>query len=216
MKGENTRCGLTVFAVFSAFTFALVAPAGAANHSSKIYKWTDEHGVVHYGESVPPRYSHGKRQVIGPQGMLLDVLPAEKTSSQLAAERKRQSAARTRSEQQRRDRMLLNSYASIADIKKDRESHLRSLNARIGITHDTVKMLVDRLEQLVRKRRSEDHSPRTAHRIAHVKKQIKINSQALAREKSRRATIKKRFAADIARFEQLTKPTLSRQAKSDG
>jgi FtsZ-binding cell division protein ZapB len=202
MRGENTRRGLTVFAVFAAFTLALAAPARAANHSSKIYKWTDEHGVVHYGESVPPRYSHGKRQVIGPQGMLLDVLPAEKTSSQLAAERERQSAARTRSEQQRRDRMLLNSYDSVADIKRDRANRVDSLDRRIDITRETIESLKARIEKLKRKG-SRASSQKT--RVAKAKKQLDVDRRALAREKSTRAATNKRFAADIARFKQLEK-----------
>jgi hypothetical protein len=57
-----------------------------AESGRTVYKWVDEHGVIHYGDHIPPEYATQERQVINKQGVEIRRLEAQKTPEQLAAE----------------------------------------------------------------------------------------------------------------------------------
>ena len=57
---------------------ALLAVAAYAappsQHSSSgskgiAYRWVDEHGVVHYGDNIPPQYASQDRTILNSQGV---------------------------------------------------------------------------------------------------------------------------------------------------
>ena len=50
------------------------------------YRWIDEQGVVHYGDSIPPQYAQKERTVLNNHGVEVRKLDAQKTPEQLAAE----------------------------------------------------------------------------------------------------------------------------------
>ena len=57
----------------------LAAAAGSAyaapvtHHTSSqkgvAYRWTDEQGVVHYGDHIPPQYANQERAILNSQGV---------------------------------------------------------------------------------------------------------------------------------------------------
>jgi hypothetical protein len=181
------------------------APAWAAQ-SGNIYKWTDSRGVVHYGDKVPPQGSRRQREVINPQGMVVSVLPAQKTSRQLASQNKRREAREDRRKQRQHDEMLLNAYRSVSDIKRARDSRINAIEATATITQNTIDTLKNRLKKPDGKH--PDHSTKVeadSKKRAALKQQLADNQQALARERAEQERIKKAYAADIARFRVLRK-----------
>ena len=40
----------------------------ASAQEPKLYRWVDENGVVHYGDSIPARYAELERQVVNEHG----------------------------------------------------------------------------------------------------------------------------------------------------
>ena len=79
---------------------ACVAGSALAQNSGKgavAYRWVDEHGVVHYGDTVPPQYARNSRQILNSEGVEIGHIDAEKTPAQLAGEAQRARAARARS-----------------------------------------------------------------------------------------------------------------------
>ena len=54
--------------------------------ADSFYRWVDEDGVVHYGDSVPPEYSKQERQIVNDYGVEIDRLAREKTAAELSAE----------------------------------------------------------------------------------------------------------------------------------
>src|SRR3954453_16143171 len=79
--------------------------------ATKLYRWTDDKGVVHYGDSVPPEYAKQDRSVLNNQGVNVGFEQGELTPEQraekarLAAEA--EQAQHQREETARRDKMLL-------------------------------------------------------------------------------------------------------------
>src|ERR1700728_3950168 len=76
--------------------FAGLIPAGAnaaANDKKTItYRWTDDQGIVHYGDSIPPQYAEKEHSVMNKQGVEVARTAAQMTPEQLAAEAKTHDA----------------------------------------------------------------------------------------------------------------------------
>ena len=66
-----------------------------------MYKWVDDEGEVHYGDSVPPEFSDKERRKINEQGRTVKVFEAAKTPEEIAEE-KRLEALRLEQLQQAR------------------------------------------------------------------------------------------------------------------
>ena len=103
---------------------ACVAGSASAQNAAKTgiaYRWVDEHGVVHYGDTVPPKYARDRRQILNSQGVEIGHVDAEKTPGQIAAEAK---AEERRVAQKQHDYFLLGTYTSVKDIESLRDERL--------------------------------------------------------------------------------------------
>ncbi len=54
------------------------------------YKWVDEKGVTHYGDSVPPEYSKQESTILNRKGVEIGRIAAQRTPEQLAEEARAQ------------------------------------------------------------------------------------------------------------------------------
>ncbi|MGH8206127.1 MAG: DUF4124 domain-containing protein, partial [Steroidobacteraceae bacterium] len=62
LRGRQLLATLAAFGALSLAAAAIGAPNDAAG--LRVYKWTDSHGIVHYGDSVPPQYAQDEREVL--------------------------------------------------------------------------------------------------------------------------------------------------------
>lgn len=119
-------------------SLALIAPAQA-----KTYKWVDDQGVTHYGETVPPEYAGKDRSELNPSGRVVntrDILtPEEREAKRQAELRKRQEVAATK-EQQRKDKALMNTYSSVEEIELARSRNLQQVEARLSSLKAQIRM----------------------------------------------------------------------------
>ncbi len=62
--------------------------SAASQHgqTSKLYRWTDDKGVVHYGDSVPPEYAKQDRSVLNSQGVNVGFEQGELTAGATCGE----------------------------------------------------------------------------------------------------------------------------------
>src|SRR5688572_7926193 len=107
-------------AVLSGLTMAVTAHAQRPNaqkpnaqkpgESKTTYKWVDEKGVVHYGDSVPAEYSQREQRVLNSQGLEVQKRQAEMSPAEAA-----EHAAKLKEEAQRRhhDMFLISTYPSV-------------------------------------------------------------------------------------------------------
>ncbi len=136
--------------VLLGFTLTLIFAApqtGAAQ--DKLYKWVDENGVTHYGDHVPPQYAKSRTEVLNAQGVTVGVREAEKTPEQLAEDiRLRQlEEERLAAEAARRayDRALIDSYASVDDIRDMRKRRLAAVEGQIIFTNGNINRIKNRM-----------------------------------------------------------------------
>jgi len=99
------------------------------------YKWVDDKGVVHYTDTVPPDAVNKGRVELNQQG-----LPVKKIDPAMTPEQQRQreaeqqqqrEAVRQQQEAARRDRALLASYTTEADIDLAKKRSLRTVEAAL-------------------------------------------------------------------------------------
>jgi phage protein D len=144
-----------VFLVGLVLAFALADAAAAA----KIYKWTDEKGVTHYGESIPPEYKDQGAAEMTTQGITVrkwdpasKVDPRKVTEEKAAHEREEKQRA---FEQRRRDMALVNTYTSPKEIDDARERTLqfpmqaiRALDSRLKRAQEKLTALEEQAASL--------------------------------------------------------------------
>lgn len=104
----------------SFFIIALMLANGWAYAETKrIKKWVDEEGVTHYGDVVPPAYGE-KTTEMNSQGITVKrkVVPANPRDKQV-------NVPKELTEQERRDKALLNSFTTAKEIDLARDRNLQ-------------------------------------------------------------------------------------------
>jgi len=138
-----------VLLVSLTFGFGLADAVGAA----KIFKWVDEKGVTHYGETIPPEYKNQASTEMSKHGVTVRKVEAANTGleQKKAAEEKaikdREEKQRA-FEQRRRDMALMNTYTSAREIDEHRERTLQVPMQTLKGVEPRLKKAQDRLASL--------------------------------------------------------------------
>jgi hypothetical protein len=132
-----------------AFLSFLSLAAGAAE-TERVYKWVDEDGQIHYGDSIPPEFSDLPKQVLNDHGITVDHLEGRKTPEQIAAEQKARELALQKELQNRADQALLQTYLSVDEIVMHRDRRIELFQAQSRVTELYLRNLERRLTKLKR------------------------------------------------------------------
>ena len=135
-------------AVVTSLLAMLLASAAIAQipaDQKKVYRWTDEKGVVHYGDRIPPEYSRGEASVLNNQGVTIGIRPAQKTPEQIELETAQREI---REKAQQRDSFLLTTYTSVHDIEQLRDQRLQQMSDARKSTEAYIEALQGRLLSL--------------------------------------------------------------------
>ena len=192
---------------------ALAANPQSSGSNTVTYKWTDDQGVVHYGDSIPPQYAQKERAVLNSRGVEMRKLDAQKTPEQLAAE------ARTQGDvvkQKQHDAFLMTTYASVKDIEALRDLRLDQLHGQRVAAELYVDSLHSRLSALQdRAKNFKPYNPRpAAHKmpddvaedLVHTLNELRTQNNALVAKTEEETTLKAQFQADIERYQELRHP----------
>jgi Domain of unknown function (DUF4124) len=117
----------------------------SSNAFAQAYKWVDDKGVVHYGDTLPPEATKKQSTVINSQGRPVKKTDAALTPEQIAAkeaerERKVEQDKKV-AERMRIDNMLTATYTKEQDFKAAYDRSANSLNARLLSLSDRLKGL---------------------------------------------------------------------------
>ncbi|HZF28136.1 MAG TPA: DUF4124 domain-containing protein [Gammaproteobacteria bacterium] len=184
---------------------------------AKLYRWVDANGEVHYTDSIPPEQSSRDRTLMNNQGVKVGFEEGEITPEERAEINRRKAAAdaeeRAKAEVQRRDRMLLETYLSVADIEDLRDRRLELLESQIKVTEAYLGNLRKKLEGLQKEAgkfkpyATAENAPsipeNLATEIARTTASITSYEQTLARTRGDQQNLRASFDGDIARFKQL-------------
>jgi hypothetical protein len=208
MCGVARRLGF-VLAVVLAAAVAQAAPPGDSK-GTVTYRWVDEQGVVHYGDTVPPQYAGKDRQVLNADGVPVQDLPAQKTPEQLATEDRERAEM---IKQKQHDSFLLTTYTSVEDIEALRDARLAQIKTQQAAGQQYIESLRSRLASL--QARSMNYRPYSdnayarrmpddlAENLVRTVNELHVQSGALAARASEEADVRAQFNADIARYREL-------------
>jgi hypothetical protein len=197
---------------------AIALPIGSAQpQQPKLYKYTDENGVTRYADKIPPEHANRDRVVLNDQGVHVGAEEGEITESERAANAEREALAeadrKAKAEIARHDRMLLETYLSVADIEDLRNRRLELLESQIKLTEVYLGNLRKKLLSL--QSEASRYKPYTttpdapqipenlAREISQTTASIAVYEQTLARTRSAQEELRVSFDDDIARFREL-------------
>jgi hypothetical protein len=192
---------------------ALLCSVGCLAHAEDkgaAYKWVDEKGVTHYGDSVPAQDAQRETRVLNKQGMEINRTEAQKTpEEQAAAEREREAMIR----QKQHDSFLLTTYTSVKDIESLRDERLEQISGQRRAAEAYVETLHGRLSTL--QSRALNFKPYndkpTARRmpddlaedLMRTLNEMRTQKTALAAKDAEETTLRAQFQSDIDRYKEL-------------
>jgi Domain of unknown function (DUF4124) len=209
-----------------ALMLAWVGSAGAASHPTQskskhrssgsgamTYRWVDENGVVHYGDTMPPQYSQQESSVLNSRGVEVSRRTAPKTPAELAEEERQQQEILR---QKQRDSFLLMTYTSVKDIEDLRDLRLDQIKGQRLAAEQYVAGLQDRLIALQgRAMNFKPYSDKKAARrmpdeladdLVRALNEMRAQQTALAAKDSEESTMRAQFQSDIDRYKELRTP----------
>lgn len=184
---------------------AALLVAFSLNAEAKLFKWVDDKGVTHYGETIPPEFANKDT-------MKLDKGRIEKREDARDSANKKLSnepvVDKSRVEAKRRDNALLDSYSSEKEIDLARDRNLQQVEAR---TNSYATLLKSSNENLASLQQEQDRLTRQGRKIpaslaediTEANTRITKYQADLDRNNIEIEKIKARYAGEKARFREL-------------
>lgn len=180
--------------------------------SAKLYKWVDDKGQTHYGETIPPEYANRDRSELGKDGRVIkktEVLTPEELRAREHEEAKQRNEDKAALEQKRRDQALLNTFSNTReiDLSKERnlqqvESRINSINVQIRMTEATLQG--HRKEAEVKTKTGKPIPASLQEDIDETQQLLDKQQGDLAKYKAEKISVEQRYEADKERFKLLT------------
>jgi len=182
-----------------------------------VYKWVDEHGVIHYGDRVPPQYAKKEATVLNSQGVEVRRLTAERSAAELEQSEREQEQL---DKQKHHDDFLLTTYASVHDIERLRDERLDQLKGQRVAAEQYIAGLQERL--LVLQARAMTFRPYNsasqarrmpddlAEQLVRTANEIHSQGNALTVRDEQESAVRAQFQADIDRYRELRTATTAR------
>ncbi|HVY65413.1 MAG TPA: DUF4124 domain-containing protein [Gammaproteobacteria bacterium] len=191
--------------------------ASQGKDNRRVYTWVDDKGVVHYGDSIPPEYANRDRNLLNRQGVRVGFEEGEVTEEERAeiarkkAEAEAQAAAQA--EIDRHDKMLLQTYITVADIEDLRDRRLELLESQIKVTELYLTNLRKRLVMLQEEASpfkpynanpdAPQIPPNLALDLSRTTSSIANYEKMLSKTRADQMALRTSFDEDIARFREL-------------
>ena len=191
----------------------LALPLAASAQDAKVFRWVDENGVVHYGDSIPAKYAELPKQVLNEHGVAVQELEGKKTPEQIEAERVEKEKRVAMELRKRADQALLATYLSVDEILMHRDRRVELFQAQSRVTELYLSNLSRRMENL--RKDAARYSPYSedpdapmipddlAQDLQKTKQTIERHERNLEKFLADEQLIIARFAGDITRFKLL-------------
>lgn len=200
----------TVSNMASKFLLPLVLLAAVLPAQARMYKWVDAQGKVHYTDAPPPESAkQGNAELSKTGNIVRKTESAEERQKRLAAEAEAAARQREAEDQARRDRALLATYTTEAEIDLARDRAIEQRGLAIKSAQARVKQIEPGMKDLEAKIRdaSKSGKPVPAYlqqqydagraEMEELQRIIKTNEEAI--EAARR-----HYEAEKQRFRELT------------
>ena len=184
-------------------------PTGTAPKES-VYHCKDARGQSHFGQAIPAACMDLDVEVLDDTGRVVRVIPGRRSLEQLAAQKAIDDARKAAAQ---RDRTLLATYLSVADIERLRDQRLELLEQQSRVTHQYIGNLRERESRLMadvqryRPYSTAANAPalpdHVAEDIVNTVNGLQVYQQELAKNTAEQEHLRQKFNSDIARFKEL-------------
>ena len=190
-----------------------VGSACAADSSggTKVYRWTDDKGVVHYGDTVPSEFTQNEHSVLNGQGVEVGHSEGGKNATQQAEQARAAAAAQQRAQH---DQFLLSTYLSTKDIEQLRDERVGQMDAQIKaalVYIDTLRARLAALQERALHFKPYNTDPgarrlpdELAEDLVRTMNESRSQLQALDAKRREQDDTRVQFNGDIQRYHELT------------
>jgi hypothetical protein len=180
--------------------------------SAKMYKWVDDQGVTHYGETIPPQYADKDRSELNKKGRVIktnEVLSPEERLLKEEENARKRAEKEAELESRRRDKALINTYSSPDEIDLARHRNLQQIDARVNGVGAQLKIVSDRMAGLRKEadgytQAGKKLPPSLQEDLSETQGRVDKLQQDLEKAKADKAAMEARYDADKARYRELT------------
>ena len=211
-REELGKMAGTMRILMSALLVAVLA-ASAQAAEKKLYRWVDKNGQVHYGDSIPPEYAEQDRDVLNRQGVQVGREQGLVTEAEARAQAEAARLAREEAKRKLRDRVLLQTYQSVAELEVLRDRRLELVDAQLTIQEQSLANL--RTKRLLLEKQASRYKPvnksadakplpqELALDLRRSASDIATQQENLVRRREERENIRLTFEADMKRYQEL-------------
>ncbi|MGC1818187.1 MAG: DUF4124 domain-containing protein [Casimicrobiaceae bacterium] len=185
--------------------FAIAASAHAA-----LYKWVDQHGLVHYSDRLPPDAVDRASTQLNREGIAVKKIGQAPTAAELqarqAAEKQKHALDRERMLTERRDRALLDSYTNESDIDLAKTRALATIEGQITSAQSYIAQIAKRRGELQAKQASYAPGavpPSIRSELASIDSDLARQAEFVVGKQKEAAAVAARYDADKRRFHDL-------------
>lgn len=199
--------------------FISISTATASVSEENYYRYKDKDGHVVLGNTLPPEAVAQGYEIVTPRGNVLETIPPQKTSSELAIEikalekkkeeEKKAEIAKIQADAQaRKDDILLRSFTTKDDIIRSRDEKIASILVLEEIVKENISRLQKQLDSAQKSAANYKQAGQNApdglqQTIEQSERQINENNAFLARKNTEKQEIHTKYQGLIDRFEQL-------------
>lgn len=175
-----------------------------------VYRCRSAKGQMFVGQSIPAECMDQDVDVLDASGRVVRKIPGRNSLDALAQEK---AAADAKAALAQRDRTLLATYLTVADIERLRDQRLELLEQQNFVTRQYIANLRTREERLMvsvqefRPYNAKPDAPplpeQIASEIVNTVKGLQVYEQELAKNTVERERVTREFESDIGRFKEL-------------
>jgi len=181
------------------------------NAEAKLFKWIDDNGTTHYGETIPPKYANRNVSELSSKGRVkrrIVVLTAEQQRVKDAEIAKKKVEKKAAIHAKRRDRALLSTFSNENEIDLARDRGLQQVSARINSIGTMLSSAKASLAGLQSEQSGLSKQGKTIPKsllvdIAGNQSRIARLQKDLQQNERESASVKARFDTDKLRFREL-------------
>ncbi len=189
---------------------AVMLLAGAGPADAAMYKWVDEKGVVHYSDKMPPEAVDKASVQLNKEGVPIKKVDKALTPEQRRAieqdEARQRQVARQQEDIARRDRALVASYTSEAEIDLARNRALQTINNVVQSSLAYSEQLNKRKVEAEAKRAELQGKPAAAtleRELEGIDAELARQVDVIAQKKREVTAINAKYDADKQRWREL-------------
>lgn len=180
--------------------------------AAKMYKWVDENGKTHFGDTIPPQYAKQGNVELNKAGVVVKQTDAALTPEQRKAkeeeEARKKEEARKIEEQKRRDSALLNTYTTDKEIDLVRDRNLQQGTLQIQGMELRIKQIQPRLNASHKKAETFKASGKSVpvylqQEVQETEKEMQHLQETVKQRRQEMEAVRARFEDDKKRFREL-------------